>query len=59
MVAGSFAEADSTVSRVRMSSLLGGLALLAVLTVVGWFAVNGGLRPLRRIEQTAVSIAAA
>lgn len=58
VVAGSFAEADSTVSRVRMSSLLGGLALLAVLTVVGWFAVNGGLRPLRRIEQTAVSIAA-
>ena len=41
-----------------MSSLIGGTALLAVLSVVGWFAVNGGLRPLRRIEQTAVSIAA-
>ena len=57
VVAGSFAEADSTVARVRMASLIGGLALLAVLTVAGWFAINGGLRPLRRIEHTAASIA--
>ncbi|WBQ02783.1 sensor histidine kinase [Kribbella sp. CA-293567] len=58
VVAGSFAEADATVARVRTSSLVAGAALLVVLTVAGWFAVNGGLRPLRRIEHTAAAIAA-
>ena len=56
-MAGSFAEADSTVARVRRSSLIAGSLTLAALAVAGWFAVNGGLRPLRRIEQTAAAIA--
>jgi two-component system OmpR family sensor kinase len=57
VVAGSFAEADSTVARVRRSSVIAGSLTLAALAVAGWFAVNGGLRPLRRIEQTAAAIA--
>jgi two-component system OmpR family sensor kinase len=57
IVAGSFAEADATVARVRRSSLIAGSLTLAALAVAGWFAVNGGLRPLRRIEQTAAAIA--
>jgi two-component system OmpR family sensor kinase len=57
IVAGSFAEADSTVARVRRSSLIAGSLTLAALAVAGWFAVNGGLRPLRRIEHTAAAIA--
>ncbi|GAA1582890.1 HAMP domain-containing sensor histidine kinase [Kribbella sancticallisti] len=58
VLAGSFAEADATVARVRTSSLIAGAVLLAALTGVGWFAINAGLRPLRRIEHTATSIAA-
>lgn len=57
VVAGSFAEADSTVARVRRSSVIAGSLTLAALAVAGWFAVNGGLRSLRRIEQTAAAIA--
>jgi two-component system OmpR family sensor kinase len=40
--------------RIRMASLI----VLALLGVVGWFAVRAGLRPLRRIETTAAEIAA-
>jgi two-component system OmpR family sensor kinase len=50
--------ADATVARLRMTSLISGIVLLAALTAVGWFALGRGLRPLRRIEQTAAAIAA-
>ncbi|GAB7038526.1 MULTISPECIES: sensor histidine kinase [Catenuloplanes] len=50
-------EVDATVH--RMWLVTGGTAavLLTVLTVAGWFAVQAGLRPLRRIEATAAAIA--
>ncbi|MFI7672597.1 DoxX family protein [Actinophytocola sp. NPDC049390] len=41
-------------NRVRLLCLLVGAGLLAV---VGWFWVRAGLRPLRRIEETAAAIA--
>lgn len=50
--------ADATVTRLRTTSLASGAVLLVVLTAVGWFALGRGLRPLRRIEQTAAAIAA-
>ncbi|MFI5586354.1 sensor histidine kinase [Amycolatopsis sp. NPDC051758] len=50
-------EADATVAQLRSSSLIGGAVLLVLLTIVGWFALGRGLRPLRRIEHTAAAIA--
>ncbi|GIF23754.1 two-component system OmpR family sensor kinase [Actinoplanes tereljensis] len=50
--------ADATVTQLRVTSLVSGLALLVVLSAVGWFALGRGLRPLRRIEHTAAAIAA-
>ncbi|MEO3810526.1 HAMP domain-containing sensor histidine kinase [Sphaerisporangium sp. B11E5] len=47
----------STVARLRVAVLVTGAALLAVLTLTGLFAVRAGLRPLRRIEETAAAIA--
>jgi two-component system OmpR family sensor kinase len=51
------AEADATITQLRVSSLVTGAGLLVVLTVAGWFALGRGLRPLRRIEHTAAAIA--
>jgi two-component system OmpR family sensor kinase len=56
-VAASTSTVDSTVTRLRTVCLLTGLALVVVLAVAGWFAIRAGLRPLRRIEQTAAAIA--
>ncbi|ADB31051.1 histidine kinase [Kribbella flavida DSM 17836] len=50
-------EADATIARLRTSSLVSGALLLVLLTAAGWFALGRGLRPLRRIEQTAAAIA--
>ncbi|AEW99737.1 sensor histidine kinase [Streptantibioticus cattleyicolor] len=50
-------EVDRTVAKTQALSLTAGLVLLAVLTVVGWFAVRSGLRPLTRIEETTTQIA--
>ncbi|WUJ70677.1 HAMP domain-containing histidine kinase [Kribbella soli] len=50
-------EADATIAQLRTSSLISGTALLVVLTLVGWWALGRGLRPLRRIENTAAAIA--
>jgi two-component system OmpR family sensor kinase len=47
----------STVGRVRAAGLIGGAALLAVLTLVGGVALRAGLAPLRRVEETAAAIA--
>ncbi|WP_405565728.1 ATP-binding protein [Streptomyces sp. NBC_01180] len=58
VVAKSMGEVDSTVGKTRTISLTAGTALLAALTVAGWFAVRSGLRPLTSIEETATAIAA-
>ena len=52
------ADVTATVDRMRVVCLVIGLTCLAVLAVAGWFALRGGLRPLRRIEETAAAIAA-
>lgn len=57
VAAAPLAEADAAVAALRTSGLVGGAVLLVVLTAVGWFALGRGLRPLRRIEQTAAAIA--
>ncbi len=57
VVAGSLSQVDGTVSQVRMVCLLVGAGLLVLLAGVGWFWVRAGLRPLRRIEETAAAIA--
>jgi two-component system OmpR family sensor kinase len=58
IAAAPLAEADATVARLRMTSLVSGAALLVLLTAAGWHALGRGLRPLRRIEHTAAAIAA-
>ncbi|MDN5853930.1 MAG: HAMP domain-containing protein, partial [Actinomycetia bacterium] len=50
-------EADDTMDRLRATSMVSGAAVLVLLTAVGWFALGRGLRPLRRIEHTAATIA--
>ena len=50
-------QVNGTVDQMRTISLATGLALLAVLAVVGFFAVRSGLRPLSRIEESAAAIA--
>ncbi|MCW8378667.1 sensor histidine kinase [Streptomyces justiciae] len=57
IVSTSMAEVDSTVDRMWRIYESSGLALLALLAAIGWFAVRSGLRPLSRIEQTAAEIA--
>lgn len=57
LVAASLSAVDETVGEMRTRALLIGAGVLAVLAVLGWFAVRAGLRPLRRIEHTAADIA--
>jgi two-component system OmpR family sensor kinase len=57
VVAGALSQVDTTMDRVRLVCLLVGAGLLVVLAAVGWFWVRAGLRPLRRIEETAAAIA--
>lgn len=58
MIAISFDEIDSTVSRqVVMSATIGGFVLL-VLAVVAYLLVRSSLRPLVEVEETAEAIAA-
>ncbi|WP_087684166.1 sensor histidine kinase [Streptomyces malaysiensis] len=57
VVAGSLAQVDGTIRQLGTRVLLIDAAVLALLGVAGWFAVRGGLRPLRRIETTAAAIA--
>jgi two-component system OmpR family sensor kinase len=57
VVAGALSQVDATMNRVRLLCLLVGAGLLVVLATVGWFWVRAGLRPLRRIEETAAAIA--
>ncbi|MEU9886158.1 HAMP domain-containing sensor histidine kinase [Sphaerisporangium sp. NPDC051011] len=57
VVAASLDAVTSTVGRLRTTFVVTGAALLALLTLAGWFAIRAGLRPLRRIEETAAAIA--
>ncbi|MEU1802452.1 HAMP domain-containing sensor histidine kinase [Streptomyces sp. NPDC019937] len=57
VVAASLSEVDGTVDRVRRSCLLIFAVTLALLTLLGYFAVAAGLQPLRRIEETSAAIA--
>jgi two-component system OmpR family sensor kinase len=57
VVAGGLSQVDATMDRVRLLCLLVGAGLLVVLASVGWFWLRAGLRPLRRIEETAAAIA--
>ncbi|TDC52506.1 HAMP domain-containing histidine kinase, partial [Actinomadura sp. KC345] len=58
VVAGSLGVVNRTVRQLTGRVLLIDSAVLALLGIAGWFAVRGGLRPLRRIEATAAAIAA-
>jgi two-component system, OmpR family, sensor kinase len=57
VVAGSLSQVDETMNQVLLLCALVGAGLLAVLAAAGWFWVRAGLRPLRRIEETAAAIA--
>jgi two-component system OmpR family sensor kinase len=57
VVAGALSQVDATMDQVRLLFLLVGAGLLVVLSGVGWLWVRAGLRPLRRIEETAAAIA--
>lgn len=57
VLAASLGPVKATVARVRLICLLVGLAVLALLAAIGWFWIRAGLRPLRRIEETAAAIA--
>ncbi|GGK93568.1 two-component sensor histidine kinase [Sphaerisporangium melleum] len=57
VVAASLDAVSATVGRLRAAFFVTGAALLALLTLCGWFAIRAGLRPLRRIEDTAAAIA--
>jgi two-component system OmpR family sensor kinase len=57
VVAGDLSQVDATMRRVLLLCVLVGAGLLVVLAGVGWFWVRAGLRPLRRIEETAAAIA--
>jgi two-component system OmpR family sensor kinase len=57
VVAARLAAVDRTVRRMWTISGLTFLSVLLALTGLGWFAMHAGLRPLRRIEETATAIA--
>ncbi|HEY9327765.1 MAG TPA: HAMP domain-containing sensor histidine kinase [Streptomyces sp.] len=57
VVAGSRGDVDDAMGQLTKKVLLIDAAVLALLGLAGWFAVRGGLRPLRRIESTAAAIA--
>ncbi|MEU4539208.1 HAMP domain-containing sensor histidine kinase [Streptosporangium sp. NPDC023825] len=57
VVAASLSGVRSTLARLSLVCLITAVVLLTLLTLIGWFAVRGGLRPLRRIEETAAAIA--
>lgn len=56
-VAARLSAVDSTVRRMWTISGATFAVVLAVLSVLGWFAMHAGLKPLRRMEETAAAIA--
>jgi two-component system OmpR family sensor kinase len=57
-VAASLDDVSSTTDRLGTAFWLIGAVVAALLGAAAWFAVRAGLRPLRRIEATALEIAA-
>ncbi|MGW4762144.1 ATP-binding protein [Streptomyces pseudogriseolus] len=57
VVAGSLEQVGTTIRHLGVRMLVIDSLVLALLGVIGWFAVRAGLRPLRRIETTAAAIA--
>ncbi|MGC0374265.1 sensor histidine kinase [Streptomyces sp. SAI-229] len=57
VVAGSLDQVGTTIRQLGVRMLVIDSLVLALLGVIGWFAVRAGLRPLRRIETTAAAIA--
>jgi two-component system OmpR family sensor kinase len=57
VVAARLSAVDSTVRRMWTVSTLTFLTVLGVLALLGWFAMRAGLKPLRRMEETAAAIA--
>ncbi|MGW7620501.1 HAMP domain-containing sensor histidine kinase [Streptomyces antimycoticus] len=57
VVASSLSQVNGTIRQLGTRMLLIDSLVLALLGAAGWFAVRGGLRPLRRIETTAAAIA--
>jgi two-component system OmpR family sensor kinase len=57
-VAAPLSNVDNTVRQLAVFTLGIGLTTLAVVWVLGWFAVRRAFRPLTRIEDTAAAIAA-
>jgi two-component system OmpR family sensor kinase len=57
-VAASLDDVSSTIDRLSNGFLLIGGLVAALLGIAAWFAIRAGLRPLRRIEETAAEIAA-
>ncbi|MFZ4187933.1 ATP-binding protein [Streptomyces pseudogriseolus] len=57
VVAGSLDQVGTTIRHLGVRMLVIDSLVLALLGVIGWFAVRAGLRPLRRIETTAAAIA--
>ncbi|CAM5543586.1 hypothetical protein SALBM217S_07803 [Streptomyces griseoloalbus] len=57
VVAGSLDQVGATIRGLGVRMLVIDSLVLALLGVIGWFAVRAGLRPLRRIETTAAAIA--
>jgi len=57
VVAVPLTSVNHTVRRLIVVELLIGLAVLAAMGIVGWYAVQRAFRPLREIEDTAAAIA--
>jgi two-component system, OmpR family, sensor kinase len=57
VVAVSMTDTDATMTKLDEGFLAIGLVVLLLVTVVGWFAVRTGLKPLEQIETTAKEIA--
>ncbi|MFD8141944.1 sensor histidine kinase [Streptomyces sp. NPDC059708] len=58
VVAAPLADVTSTLDSLADAFRIIGLVVSLLLAVAGWFAVRAGLRPLRRIEETAAEISA-
>jgi len=58
VLVGSLSEANDTAGNLIDGFWAIGLVVLLLVSVVGWFAVRAGLKPLEQIETTATEIAA-
>jgi two-component system OmpR family sensor kinase len=58
LVAVPLSDIDQTLAHVRLVGIIVTAAVLAALAALAWWVIRVGLRPLRRMEQTANAIAA-